>query len=488
MLSRAMLPAQQGLRHPSAWEVTLLGALTGKPRQTRKAHGSCSADRCGLLTVTFLGVLPARCIVTLRARSRRFSAQAPRSVRRGGAQGIDWRAGRPLQAPQARSFAASSLDADIESLRRAVTKLSENPSLLQGEELSFLRDWVEQTQLDDLLDKFERGDSTEEVGSVPSVRTSNSEASSAWSLGSSCVPLRSAQWGGSAPSSFHYEQQTVGPTRRGSLPSSSPVSVYYPPEMRDGPTGHELPSGLRVFIATPAYGGNVTVDYMTSVVHLVTQLKEVAWQLQLVAGESIITVGRNNAVMEFLASDCTHLLFIDADVSFGVDTIRGLLAFDQDVVLAPYPAKNLNEQRMQDAAAHRGRSARLRDGLHYVLHAQADKLQNAFEAGQTIVEVDAGPTGCMLIKRGVFDRMREAYPELQCRLCGTNAGRTKRYDVWWRFFDTMVSDGEFLGEDIAFCRRWRDIGGSIWADLGATMSHVGRHAFTGSMLDSIVDP
>ncbi len=61
----------------------------------------------------------------------------------------------------------------------------------------------------------------------------------------------------------------------------------------------------QVYIATPAYGGQVTVDYMTSVIHMVTQLKEatqathgsllwgqlcqlwgqVAWQLSLVAGQ-----------------------------------------------------------------------------------------------------------------------------------------------------------------------------------------------------------
>merc|ERR1719414_2478190 len=135
---------------------------------------------------------------------------------------------------------------------------------------------------------------------------------------------------------------------------------------------------------------------MTSVVHLVTQLKEVAWQLQLQAGESIITVGRNNAVMEFLTSDSTHLLFIDADVSFGVETIRGLLEKDKDVCLVPYPAKNLNEQKMQEAAARRGGPPRLRDGLHYVLHAQPSKVQEALDQGSNFLEVDAGPTGCML--------------------------------------------------------------------------------------------
>lgn len=246
----------------------------------------------------------------------------------------------------------------------------------------------------------------------------------------------------------------------------------------------QLPDGLKVFIATPAYGGNVTVDYMTSVVNLVTTLKEVAWQLQLVAGQSIITVGRNNAVMEFLDSDCTHLLFLDADVSFRPDTIHGLLALDEDVALAPYPAKNLNEAKMQEAALRRGGPARLRDGLHFVLHARAETVQAALDAGRQVCEVEAGPTGCMLIRRNVFDRLREAYPDMHCSINGSHAGVAMRYDVWWRFFDTMISpEGEFLGEDIAFCRKWRDLGGTIWADLGATLGHVGRHAFVGSMMD-----
>lgn len=54
-----------------------------------------------------------------------------------------------------------------------------------------------------------------------------------------------------------------------------PVPIAYAPELRGPLTGRELPEGLKVFIATPAYGGQVTVDYMTAVIHMVTQLKEV---------------------------------------------------------------------------------------------------------------------------------------------------------------------------------------------------------------------
>lgn len=249
-----------------------------------------------------------------------------------------------------------------------------------------------------------------------------------------------------------------------------------------------MDGGLKkVFIATPAYGGQVTVDYMTSVVNMVTQMMDVQWNLQLTAGESIITVGRNNMVMEFLESDCTHLLFLDADLSFDVETIREMLKANKDVCLVPYPTKHYNEQRMQERAARSNRPAKLSDGLHYVLHVKPDKMKEALERKSRYVEIDAGPTGCMMIRRHVFDRMIEHYPELKCSINGAKAGMSYHYDNWWRFFDTMVDDkGEFLGEDIAFCRRWRAIGGTVWADMFGKMGHVGRNSFSGGLYDYLL--
>mmetsp|Transcript_5081 Transcript_5081/g.9000 ORF Transcript_5081/g.9000 Transcript_5081/m.9000 type:complete len:287 (+) Transcript_5081:93-953(+) len=251
-----------------------------------------------------------------------------------------------------------------------------------------------------------------------------------------------------------------------------------------GTSGKSLPDGIKVFIATPAYGGMVAVEYTLAVVKMVSTLSEVSWVLELTGGASIITVGRNNLVMQFLESDCTHLLFLDADLHADVDTIRGLLALDVDVALAPYPIKNFNEQRIQETAARTGNPARLRDGLHYNLHAIPEKFIEAMETGNRYMEVDAGPTGCMLIKRGVFNRMIDAYPNLSAKIHGSKEGRPYHYEKWWRFFDTMVTEeGEFLSEDIAFCKKWRAIGGLIYADMKAVLTHVGPNHFTGSLLD-----
>jgi len=253
---------------------------------------------------------------------------------------------------------------------------------------------------------------------------------------------------------------------------------------RMGAGNKPLPDGLSVFIATPAYGGTVAVEYALSVVTMVATLKEVSWIFELTGGASIITVGRNDLVMQFLASGCTHMLFLDADVGVDVDTIKGLIALDVDVALAPYPGKHFNEERIVETATRTAKPPRLSSGLNWNLYLQPEKFTEAMEKGSRYVEVDAGPVGCMLIKRSAINRMIDAYPDMHASITGSKEGRPYKFEKWWRFFDTMVTEeGEFLSEDIAFCKKWRAIGGLIYADMKAVLTHVGPNHFTGSLLD-----
>jgi hypothetical protein len=41
--------------------------------------------------------------------------------------------------------------------------------------------------------------------------------------------------------------------------------------------------------------------------------------------------------------------------------------------------------------------------------------------------------------------------------------------------------GTYLSEDFAFCKRWTDIGGEIWADLDSRLDHVGPAVFHGDI-------
>jgi len=94
-------------------------------------------------------------------------------------------------------------------------------------------------------------------------------------------------------------------------------------------------------------------------------------------------------------------------------------------------------------------------------------------------EVLVGPTGFMLIKRDVFTKMHERYPELLC----VNDHQNKDLDTYHAVLDCMIDpvSRRYLSEDYAFCRRWQMMGGEIYADCMTTLGHVGNIRFFGSL-------
>ena len=106
------------------------------------------------------------------------------------------------------------------------------------------------------------------------------------------------------------------------------------------------------------------------------------------------------------------------------------------------------------------------------------------------IEVMDGPTGFMLIKRDVFVRMAEVYPELKfVPDQHINQSHDKEFDYhktsdWnYTFFDTMIEPQtkRYLSEDYAFCRLWQNMGGKIYADIMSGMTHYGNYAFRGNV-------
>jgi hypothetical protein len=59
------------------------------------------------------------------------------------------------------------------------------------------------------------------------------------------------------------------------------------------------------------------------------------------------------------------------------------------------------------------------------------------------------------------------------------AGNPNRFALFECIIDPVT--GTYLREDFAFCRRWTDIGGEIWADLDSRLDHVGHSVFRGDV-------
>lgn len=108
---------------------------------------------------------------------------------------------------------------------------------------------------------------------------------------------------------------------------------------------------------------------------------------------------------------------------------------------------------------------------------------SGYADGDGFVEVDEAPTGFMAIKRHVFSRMMERYPQLRYTPDGP-PGHPQAH-LHWLFFDCMVhpETGRYLSEDFAFCQR--AIGGKVWVDLECKLSHLGQHMFRGDLAQSL---
>ncbi|MFU2208466.1 hypothetical protein [Solidesulfovibrio sp. C21] len=233
-----------------------------------------------------------------------------------------------------------------------------------------------------------------------------------------------------------------------------------------------------LMIGTPCYNGNVTVNYLRSVIPAIGVLERngVRTGMLTPSHESLITRARNLVANEFLRQEeFTHLLFIDADIGFSPELPWKYLEADKDVVCGIYPVKNLDVEKLRTIEGNVLMRVAQAASLHYAVKLKSGGRP---EPGTGLLPVEFGATGFMLIKREVFTRLTEAYPELTYDYAYTNDDHVNNM----AFFETAIDPAtrDYLPEDYAFCKRWTDIGGEIYADVHSVFTHVGTYEYTGN--------
>ncbi len=104
-------------------------------------------------------------------------------------------------------------------------------------------------------------------------------------------------------------------------------------------------------------------------------------------------------------SKYTHLLFIDADISFNPETVFRMIDFDKDIVTGIYPRKTIDWTKVKKKVQEKPNISEdqlLANALHYNLNV---KDPNKVIVKKGFIEVLDGPTGFMLIKKNVFKKM-----------------------------------------------------------------------------------
>jgi len=238
-----------------------------------------------------------------------------------------------------------------------------------------------------------------------------------------------------------------------------------------------------LFVSTPCYGGVCLQAYAESMLRLQRTCASNGIQMMLdtTENESLVHRARNLAVARFYQkTQATHFLFIDADIHFDPESVMRLIRSGHDVSVACYPKKCVMwdqvENHVKSTEAPKD-PARVASSLVMNFKYANTPIDNGF------AEVLDGPTGFMLIKRDVFTKMHEKYPELKC----VNDHQNKDLDEYFAVFDCMIDpvSRRYLSEDYAFCRRWQQMGGKIFADVMTVLGHVGNIRFQGTLEDRI---
>ena len=147
--------------------------------------------------------------------------------------------------------------------------------------------------------------------------------------------------------------------------------------------------GRKLMIAIPCYDGKVNIKTCFAIAQLVPKLDKMGVQIHLVhlSGCSIITKARNKLVSNFMESDCTDMLFVDADVVINVEAVTRLLALstDRDIVAGTYPRRAADAKFFLD------------------FYLDEDSQLEFDENG--LMRVESVATGFMLIRRHVIEAM-----------------------------------------------------------------------------------
>ena len=247
----------------------------------------------------------------------------------------------------------------------------------------------------------------------------------------------------------------------------------------------------KIFVATPVHS-ECSIHYTQALLKFQKQcmMNSIMVSFSLLKS-SLVTQGRNLCVANFLKDpiNYTHLLFIDSDIDFKFDTIMKMLKFDREVIATPYPMKHIHWDQIWDRV-QKGKIKNI-DELKRAGHAFPIKLDN--QKGKEIpvvdgvIEVSHAPTGCMLIKKQVFDKMIKAYPNDKIEQATIVNGLAVIDEYNYNFFDT-IHDPEtkkYYGEDFGFCKKWTAIGGKCYCYVSDDITHVGEYAYNGKLMDNL---
>lgn len=197
---------------------------------------------------------------------------------------------------------------------------------------------------------------------------------------------------------------------------------------------------MKVFIATPAYKGEVTASYAQSLLLAAQDCakRDIELVPKIVKNGAFIEIARSKLVKMFLETDCTHLFFIDADIGFESQALAGLVQAESPFTAGVYPKREGDEYNAQLWEPH---------------------------------QMKGGWIACKRVGAGFICLQREIVESLS-ELAPVREFQGERMPM---VFDTRYDDNVFVGEDYDFCDYYVKLTGEpIWVYPDINFDHDGK--------------
>jgi hypothetical protein len=212
----------------------------------------------------------------------------------------------------------------------------------------------------------------------------------------------------------------------------------------DGPVGLIKEAHLKKVVFCIPIRTHPHPSFIQSISDTIPLLDQEGWDhgMGLEFGSPYISGARATLLRRALDAKADTIVFLDDDVSWNPPDLVKLISTKGEVICGTYRFKEHNEEYM----------GLLLDGPENRPIVREDGC----------VKAELIPAGFLKVTVGAIDKFMKAYPEL----CYGSA-----YSPHVDLFNHGAHEGRWWGEDYAFSRRWRAIGGELWIVPDLNIDH-----------------
>jgi hypothetical protein len=220
----------------------------------------------------------------------------------------------------------------------------------------------------------------------------------------------------------------------------------------------------KLAIFTSFYSHIAYAPYILSLAPTLGALSKLGVDWDYLARPSDFHIERaiNNTLTEVMErGDFTDILMIDSDESWRPEDVFRLLMHEEEIVGASYRMKNQWDDYVGSILYEEG-------------HPQGKMLPD----GTPLLKATRLAAGFLRIKVSALRKFADAYPDL---VSSEPDGKKVQ------FFSRGIWEGEMHCQDMAFSRRWLDIGGELWMDPNINVTHWGMTPYVGDLNQHLRD-